>query len=1174
MATTKITSATTIDVSALLKDKAGVALTGSKLQSALTKIANFEAAVEANRSASLTVGSTKFSYTKLATSGTTGPAIQLTNGTSTFASATTLAAGTSVTPTPAPTSAPTSAPTTAPTATTYSLTANKSVVTEGTSATFTVTRTGSTTSAVTLVYNIAGDDNGGTVTKATPGTDTNVASGTVTIAAGATTGTFTVSATSDTSAEGLEGIKVSLFNDTTVVASKSLLINDDPNAPVSGQNLPLNAGTNIIAGGAGDDTFDAGLSSTNQQTLNSGDRLDGGAGNDVLLATITSSVTPASLTSVEDIQLTVTTASTLDLSNSSGVKTVSSAGSTAGTTISGLSKAVGVSIRDTAAAQTITFNDVSGSADSATVNVSNVSQATTVVTSILGVETLTLNATGNASSTSTTGIGTLTATQTTKLVVTGDKALNIVDNLESNIITVDASANTGGVNLDFNGTSMTVTGGAGNDDFSFEATGNVSVNGGAGDDTFRFDATGTLTTSDTVEGGNGIDTLRARSEELDDFTAVPTTYRITGVERITADTAVLAGATITLSNISTTADRLTLTAANAGAATFNFNAGASTLSNAVATVGAINVDADGSATTDSLTIIHGGASAVNSLNGQALTSTDFETVTINTTGTGAAGNQSVGAVSITASTGGTPTLAITGANQLTTGVVSITGGVINASGMSASTNGLIMVTGQNDANTITGSAVADTLFGAITTGRNQTIDGGAGNDSITAGAGNDSLLGGDGNDTINGGSGNDNINGGAGNDRIVVSATANLTSADTVVGGDGTDTLAATAALTDSAAVLQSVSGFEVLELAPAATQTVTLSNFINNQTFSRIDFGDAGGATITANNAAAAVTSIRLIQGVDGDAVTFARLVDNSTNSLSIDARNTTAQTVTTLQINDEETVTYTSVDSAADVTVTTLNAGDLTSLTISGAGDLVVTNALSSTLVNTVNASAATGAVTVSAANAVVSVTMTGGSGANTFTGGAIADSITGGAAVDVLVGGAGNDTINAGAGDDSVTGSAGADVINVGSGTDTIIYLADTGESTTITSLTNPVSLSTSTTDLVTGMAAGDVILLGAAIGYTATDGDTTATNAQIQTTASTSALVQNGVSLIRGSYSSGIFVSNSSGADTLIVFDTDEAAGTSSYQAVVLVGTAGVSGTVAEVGTSDTFAITLA
>jgi len=149
MATTLITSATTIDISALLKDSKGVALVaGSKAYtSALTKIANFEAAVEANRSASLTIGKDKFSYTKLATSGTTGPAITLKSGTSTFTSATTLASNTPVatpaptpapttTPTPAPTTAPTPAPTAAPTA--FTLKAGAEAVT-GTSGNDTIT---------------------------------------------------------------------------------------------------------------------------------------------------------------------------------------------------------------------------------------------------------------------------------------------------------------------------------------------------------------------------------------------------------------------------------------------------------------------------------------------------------------------------------------------------------------------------------------------------------------------------------------------------------------------------------------------------------------------------------------------------------------------------------------------------------------------------------------------------------------------------------------------------------------------------------------------------------------------------------------------------------------------------------------------------------------------------
>jgi Ca2+-binding RTX toxin-like protein len=939
------------------------------------------------------------------------------------------------------------------------------------------------------------------------------------------------------------------------------------------QTWSLTAGTNNFTGTSGNDTFDAGLSSTSLQTLNSGDRLDGGNGTDELFAVVNGSVAPAAMTSIEDITATVVTAaSTLDFANATGITSVSLAGSTFAPTLAGVATTVAVTLRDSAVAHTITYSGVTGSADSATVNVSNMSQATGVATTIAGVETLTLNATSSDAT-----LGTLTSANTTHLVATGSKALNIVDNLGSTVLTVDASANTGGVNVDFSGTNMTVTGGAGNDDFSFEAAGTVTVAGGAGNDTIRFDGTGTFTTADTVDGGDGVDTLRSTSAELVTASAAtPTTYRVTNVERITVDDAVANGAAITVSNISTTADRLTLSAANAGAATFNFNAGANTLVNTDATVGAITVDAAGTATTDSLTITHAGASAVNSLNGQALTSTDFETVTINTTATGAAGAQTVGAISVTASTGGTPALVITGSNQLTTGVITNTAGSINASGMTASTTGLIMVTGQNTASTITGSSVDDTLFGAITTAISQTIDGGAGNDAITAGAGNDVITGGAGIDTINGGAGNDNINGGAGNDRVVISADANLTSADTVAGGDDTDTLAFTAALTDGAATFQAFSGFEVLEMAPAAASTLTLSNFINNQTFTRVDFGDAGGGnTITTNNVGTAVTDIRLIEGVTGDTVVFDRLIDNSTNAVAVSARNTNAQTVTAFTLNDEETVTYSSATAAADVTVTTLNATDMTSLTVSGAGDLIVTNAMNSTLVATVNASAATGAVTVSAANAVVAVTMTGGTGVNTFTGGVLADNITGGTAADVLVGGDGADTISSGAGNDNTTGGLGADVITVGSGTDTLTLAADAQTAVTTLATGNTSTTVTITgADVVTGMAAGDIINV-TGLGYTGVGANANNTLFDAADLDLTNGIVDNTFAVIRGSWiagattGSGTFIQSAAGADSLFVIDANQTTAGQSYEAVVLVGVAGITGTA-----SDTTIVTLA
>ncbi|MCK6411340.1 MAG: hypothetical protein L6Q55_02815 [Azonexus sp.] len=954
--------------------------------------------------------------------------------------------------------------------------------------------------------------------------------------------------------------------DGTVDAAQDDVANGGGAAP--GQTFTLTTGTNNFTGTSGSDTFDAGLSSSSLQTLNSGDRLDGGAGTDDLVAVINGSVTPAALTSVENVMFTtVTNSATLDLTNSTGLSTVTSAGATGAgntVTIQGVSKAVGITIRDTALAHTVTYNDVTGTADTATVNVGNLSQATGVVTSILGVETLTLNVTGNSSNTvAGTGIGTLTATQTAKLNVTGDKALNIVDNLEAQVVTVDASAASGGVNLDFNGTNMTVTGGAGNDDFSFEAAGNVSVNGGAGNDIIRFDAVGTFTTADTVNGGDGTDTLSATSANLVTVSAAtPATYTVTNVETIQANTAVANGAAITLGNISTTANRLNLTAANAGTSTFNFNAGASTLSNAVATVGAIAVDAAGTAADDSLTIVHGAASAVDSLNGQALTSTDFETVTINTTGTGAAGAQTVGTISVTATGTASPTLNITGTNALTTGVITATGGVINASGMTASagTAALTMVTGQNTANTITGSAGDDILFGAITTGRNQTIDGGAGNDSITAGAGNDVLTGGEGVDTIDGGAGNDSIDGGAGNDRIVISADANLAAGDTIVGGEGTDTIAFTANMTDGASTLQAISGFEILEIASGATDTLTLSNFISNQTFTRVNFGDAGGGnTLTANNAGAAVTDVYLLAGIAGDTAVFDRLVDNTSNSLNISARADLETTdVVTLTIDDEETVTISGSAATSDFHVGTLNAADMTSLTITGAADVLIDNAVSSTILATVNASASTGAVEVHANNSVVAMTMTAGSGTAEFTGGALADNITGGIANDTIIGGGGADTINAGAGDDRTTGGNSADVINVGAGTDTLVLSADaqTAVSTLATGNTSA-TVELTGADVVTGMAAGDIIDVEG-LGYTLVGANAANTLLAAGNTSLTDGLVDNTFELVRGSWvagtttGSGTFIQSATGNDTLFVIDADQTTGGQSYEAVVLVG----------------------
>jgi len=924
-----------------------------------------------------------------------------------------------------------------------------------------------------------------------------------------------------------------------------------------------------FAGGSGPDAYAATLSNS-IMTLNSFDSIDGGAGTDTLTAQITSSVTPASLANIEEFTLiTSSSNSEVNLTNAAQATKVVSQGAATQLTVSGISKSVNFQIRDTAQTHTVTYNDVTGSADEATITAANVSGGTHV---IAGVETLNIVTEGFDN----TFTG-LTTAATTTLNVSGTKALTVTNNLGSTITTVNASNLTGAIDVDFGAGAPTVTGGSGNDSFNFEAAGSVSASGGAGDDTFVFDATGTFTTADTVTGGDGTDTLSATSANLVTASAsTPTTYTVTGVEYITASTGVAGNAEITLANISTSATRLNLTLANGGTATFNFAAGNSELRSAVATVGAQTIDAAGSATNDNITL--SATAAVDFLGNQGLTSTDFENITINTS-TATTTAQTVGAIGHTASTGGTPNLIFTGSNQITTGVITNTGGSINASGLTGTT-GLIMVTGQNTASSITGSAGADTLFGAITTAVSQTIDGGAGNDAITAGSGNDVITAGAGDDTVTGSGGNDSIDLGAGDDRMVINNATAWNGNDTLVGGDGTDTLAVTAVLTNNtAAELTGISGMEVFELASAGTETIDMASFLNNPTFTRVDFGDGGGGTLTVNNAPTSITDIRLLAGVAGDTAVFDRLIDGSANSLTISSRGDLSGAVTALTVNDEETLAISGSSAANDLTVTTLNCTDLTTLTITGAADIRVANALSGTAVTTVNASGSTGVVEVHATNNVAALTMTAGSGNAEFTGGLLADTITGGAGDDIIIGGQGADVISTGGGNDNVTGSAGADTVTFGSGTKRFILAADADSAVTSLATGNSsATVSITSADVLTGFSTGDIINVNG-LGYTSTGTAATNTLVTAADTSITNGIADNTHAVIRGSWiagsttGSGTFIQATSGADVMFLIDEDNATSGQSYGAIILSGQGGtVTGATAS-GTGASTIVTL-
>lgn len=198
---------------------------------------------------------------------------------------------------------------------------------------------------------------------------------------------------------------------------------------------------------------------------------------------------------------------------------------------------------------------------------------------------------------------------------------------------------------------------------------------------------------------------------------------------------------------------------------------------------------------------------------------------------------------------------------------------------------------------------------------------------------------------------------------------------------------------------------------------------------------------------------------------------------------------------------------------------------------------------------------------------VTSTGSYGFNvtakatgsTITGSGYADVINGGAGADVLSGGAGNDTIVTNGGGDTVTGGTGADSITLGTGTDTLV-LAALGDSGTFALNAGAVnSVSTSGMDIVSGIAAGDVIKLAA---YTGT-ADSTAADLVLDTDVATQLVTgvaggslpgANSIGTLRGAYNSvtGAFVGNAAGADLILIYDANAALATTAYEGVVLVG----------------------
>ena len=844
------------------------------------------------------------------------------------------------------------------------------------------------------------------------------------------------------------------------------------------KTITLTSGADVLTAGGGNDTFNALYSTAGGMTLQGTDTLDGGAGTDVLNVQIgvTGVTGVASMVNIETVSANFQAAGNLSLLNTTGITTLETSSGTADATFSNIPSAT-VVLKDTNNSNNATFGfaaaAVAGAADVANLTISGVTGGTVT---LAGIETVNITSTGAANT-----IAGLTATAATSVKVAGDQGLTITAALGATVATIDASANTavGGTG----GSGVTVimgavvatatgTGGSGNDSFNFTSPlGAVILSGGAGNDTFTST---TSLTGDSIDGGAGTDIVATNASIAEQY-STPATRLIVNNETLSLLSQGTSGATLTVANIDTSMVRVNLagnaTGAVAGgtsgaytiagpAGTFTVAVGGATGTGASTLGGLLTLTSAGTATTDAASLLNTTVSNNNVFNGQAITSTGYETLTINS-GTGASTNsaaQTLGAITITPSTSGVGALSLTGNNPITIGAV--TGAkTIDASAMAGAAT-LTMSSAAGVATTnITGTGGNDTIIAATATAA--TIIGGAGNDTITGSTLADTISGGDGNDTITGGLGRDTLTGGAGVDTFVyaVNATGSVVSSlaapDTITDfTSGTDKLQIGQTITAFIGTFGTASSAQA---AAAADGRGNLAYFVSGENNLYVVAATNGVAsttdTVITLSGVTTIVAGDLSLGSQGTGATLSLTAaanlstTTSTNASGLstgsdDAISSTAAFLAGSTVNGglgNDTLTISTAPTTA--VLTTLLASSSTGATVTGVENIRFTLGTTNliTMPNDVNLS-----VTNASATAASTITLGTGTG-QSFT-------ATGTGTNTIIISGA-NAAINGGAGVDNITFATGVSplgsTINGGAGLSDILTLTDASTTLVFTS-----------------------------------------------------------------------------------------------------------------------------
>ena len=521
----------------------------------------------------------------------------------------------------------------------------------------------------------------------------------------------------------------------------------------------------------------------------------------------------------------------------------------------------------------------------------------------------------------------------------------------------------------------------------------LSVATGAGAVAIGSTAVANTLTKVSVVGGTTV-AIQDRSGASAATGSTLTEVVVTGTATTAADITLTGNAITTVSihdmTGSTTVGDTVITAA-AGARTLNLD------------IGGIDVGNDAGVTSGAISVTDATATALN------LTSTGKESFD----------STVVAGVATAVTVAATAKLTMVALTVNTAATIAFSGtALITIAGQTMTTT--TAITSTNSAGVVLAGALADGVD----------FDGGAGKDSITVG----------GNTT--------GITMGAGNDTVTITEAQGT--GGTVDAGAGTgDTLSLTSALayndslSASTAFNATVSNFEIVALSDTGSGTINMTNLDNVATAVQI----VNTVSNVYSNAAAGFT--HEIRGTSTNTtinVLNAARAGNLTDVVNIKYNVATsggskAHTLHTIAATETINVnsTVSGTIAAGDInTLTTLTATHLNTLNITGDTKFVITNAITTASIRTVDGSTSTGGVTYSAAAAVAGITLKGSAAVksaghvqdndNILTGGAGADSITGGSGIDTIIGGAGNDIITTGAGVDSVTSNNGNDVIDL--------------------------------------------------------------------------------------------------------------------------------------------------